>query len=84
MQLLARIRATLRSRDQQAANQLAVADLVLDLSTKVAWRSGQRIELAPREWALLELFMRHPDRVLSLVQILSHVWDYRMSVAAEI
>ena len=75
-ELLARIRAALRSRDQQAANQLAVADLVLDLSTKVAWRSGQRIELAPREWALLELFMRHPDRVLSRVQILSHVWDY--------
>lgn len=75
-ELLARIRAALRSREQTASNQLAVADLVLDLSTKVAWRSGQRIELAPREWALLELFMRNPGRVLSRAQILSHVWDY--------
>ncbi len=75
-ELLARIRAALRSREQTASNQLTVADLVLDLSTKVAWRAGQRIDLAPREWALLELFMRNGGRVLSRAQILGHVWDY--------
>lgn len=75
-ELLARIRAALRSADQAGASQLQVGDLTLDLLTKVAWRAGQRIELAQREWALLELFMRHPQQVLSRAQILNRVWDY--------
>ncbi len=75
-ELLARIRATIRTADQPTATELAVGDLRLDLLTKVAWRSNRRIELAPREWALLELFMRHPDQILSRTQILSHVWEY--------
>jgi len=53
-----------------------VDDLRLDLLTKVAWREGRRIDLAPREWALLELFMRHPNQILSRTQILNRVWDY--------
>ncbi len=53
-----------------------VGGLRLDLLSKVAWRAGRRIELAPREWALLELFMRHPAQVLSRTQILGNVWDY--------
>lgn len=75
-ELLARIRATLRTVEQPSATVLEVGDLRLDLLTKVAWRAGQRIELAPREWALLELFMRHPDQILSRAQILNRVWDY--------
>lgn len=75
-ELLARIRAILRTSDQPTATELAVGDLRLDLLSKVAWRAGRRIELAPREWALLELFMRHPTQVLSRSQILSRVWDY--------
>jgi DNA-binding response OmpR family regulator len=75
-ELLARIRAALRSTEQPGGTELVVGDLRLDLLRKVAWRAGRRIELAPREWALLELFMRHPDQVLSRSQILSHVWNY--------
>ncbi|MDA8392211.1 MAG: response regulator transcription factor [Actinomycetota bacterium] len=75
-ELLARIRAILRASDQPTATELAIGDLRLDLLSKVAWRAGRRIELAPREWALLELFMRHPTQVLSRSQILSRVWDY--------
>ena len=75
-ELLARIRAALRSADQQTSNQLVVDDLRLDLLTKVAWRAGRRIDLAPREWALLEYLMRHPHQVLSRTQILNHVWEY--------
>ncbi len=75
-ELLARIRATLRSHEQKGAAELVVGDLRLDLLTKVAWRAGQSIELAPREWALLEFFMRHPNHLLSRIQILNHVWDY--------
>jgi DNA-binding response OmpR family regulator len=75
-ELLARIRATLRSASQPTTNELVVGDLRLDLFTKVAWRSERRIDLAPREWALLELFMRHPTHVLSRTRILNEVWEY--------
>jgi two-component system, OmpR family, response regulator len=75
-ELLARIRAALRSAEQPSTTELVVDDLRLDLLSKVAWRAGQRIELAPREWALLELFMRHPTHVLSRSRILSQVWEY--------
>lgn len=75
-ELLARIRAAMRSASQPATNELAVGDLRLDLFTKVAWRGEHRIDLAPREWALLELFMRHPTHVLSRTRILNEVWEY--------
>ncbi|NNN10194.1 MAG: response regulator transcription factor [Acidimicrobiaceae bacterium] len=75
-ELLARIRATLRSVSQPTTNELVVGDLRLDLFTKVAWRGERRIDLAPREWALLELFMRHPTHVLSRTRILNEVWEY--------
>lgn len=75
-ELLARIRATLRSASQPTTNELVVGDLRLDLFTKVAWRGARRIDLAPREWALLELFMRHPTHVLSRTRILNEVWEY--------
>ena len=75
-ELLARIRATVRAASQPTTNELVVEDLRLDLFTKVAWRGERRIDLAPREWALLELFMRHPNHVLSRTRILNEVWEY--------
>ncbi len=39
-------------------------------------RAGQEIELSPKEFALLDLFMRHADEVLSRTKILEHVWDF--------
>lgn len=75
-ELLARIRAALRSSSQATTTELVVGDLRLDLLTKIAWRAGRRIDLAPREWALLELFMRHPTHLLSRARILNEVWEY--------
>lgn len=75
-ELLARIRAALRAAGQTSLSRLEVGDLALDLVSKVAWRAGRHILLTHREWALLELFMRHPDQVLSRAQILDRVWDY--------
>lgn len=77
-ELLARIRAVMRTGRQPSATELTVGDLRLDLLTKLAWRDGRRIELAPREWALLELFMRHPTRVLTRAHILNSVWRYEL------
>ena len=75
-ELLARIRAVLRTAEQPSATELVVCDLRFDLLSKIATRNGRRIELSPREWTLLELFLRHPGQVLSRAQILSAVWDY--------
>ncbi len=75
-ELLARIRAALRPAGQLGLTVLEAADVRLDLLSKVAWRQGRRIDLAPREWALLELFMRHPTQLLSRPQILNRVWEY--------
>jgi DNA-binding response OmpR family regulator len=77
-ELLARMRAARRSMDSPMAHELIVGDLRLDTMTKVAWRAGRRIDLSPREWALLELLMSHPTRVLTRAHILSKVWSYDM------
>jgi DNA-binding response OmpR family regulator len=83
-ELLARIRAATRAATQTASPELEVGDLRLDLVTKVAWRAGRRIELAPREWALLELFLQHPTAVLSRAKILSSVWRYEMDPSTNV
>jgi len=75
-ELLARLRAVLRSASQPSTTELVVDDLRFDLLTKIASRAGRRIELSPKEWALLEMFMRYPDHVLTRERILSEVWDY--------
>ena len=83
-ELLARIRAALRTSAQPTTTELVVGDLRLDLLTKVAWRAGQRIDLAPREWALLELFMRSPNHVLTRQRILNQVWDYGFDAGSNV
>ncbi|HET9078499.1 MAG TPA: response regulator transcription factor [Acidimicrobiales bacterium] len=75
-ELLARIRTAVRTTSQPSGHELVIKDLRLDVLTKIASRAGRRIELAPREWALLELFMRNPTQALSRSLILSQVWDY--------
>ena len=75
-ELLARVRAALRTAGQETSTLLTVGDLSFDLITKRASRAGETVELSPKEWALLELFMRNPNQILSRVQILNRVWDY--------
>lgn len=73
--LIARLRALLRRGAGRAKTSLRVGDLELDLSTKCAVRSGRRIELTPREFALLEYLMYNAGTVLTKAQILDHVWS---------
>lgn len=75
-ELLARVRALLRRPPLQADTLLQVEDLVMDIARHEVSRAGQRIELSPREFALLELLMRHPEQVLSRTQIIEHVWNF--------
>jgi DNA-binding response OmpR family regulator len=75
-ELLARIRALVR-RDQASAVELRAGGLVLDVKQRSArTSSGPAAALTPRESALLELFVRHPNQVLSRTQITSSVWPY--------
>ena len=75
-ELLARIRVQLRGERTSTPTTLTVGDLVLDLRTRQVHVDGKPVELSAREFALAELFFRHPGQVLSREQILSHVWGY--------
>ncbi len=75
-ELLARIRARLRDEAAPVATTLEVGGLSLDLRTRKVQVDGGDVELSAREFALAELFFRHPGQVLSREQILSHVWGY--------
>ena len=76
-ELLARLQAIIRraSRITEPTN-LQVGSLSLDLLTREVVREGEKIDLQPREFALLEYLMRNGGRVLSKTMILEHIWDY--------
>ncbi len=76
-ELLARVQALIRRASPPALpTRLVVADLHLDLLTRDIFRGDQKIDLQPREFALLEYLMRNAGRVVSKTMILEHVWDY--------
>jgi two-component system, OmpR family, response regulator len=64
LELAARLRALDRRDDRSRPVTLAEGDLKLDPAAKRAWRAGTELRLSPREFSLLELFLRHPDHVL--------------------
>jgi two-component system, OmpR family, copper resistance phosphate regulon response regulator CusR len=77
-ELLARVRLRLRTANASTAEEtvLRVGDLSLDLRTRRADVGGRTVDLSAREFSLAEVFMRHPDQVLSREQLLSRVWGY--------
>jgi heavy metal response regulator len=75
MEFLARVRALLRREKIDKEPLLKIADLTLSPITHKVTRKGKEIELTSKEYALLEYFMRSPDRVLTRTMISEHVWD---------
>lgn len=75
-ELLARIRVRLRDDNAPEETILRTGDAELDLRTRRVSVRGKTMELSAREFALAELFFRHPGQVLTREQILSHVWGY--------
>lgn len=75
-ELLARIRVVLRRGPEIQPSVLRVADLSLDPATHVVERSGQRIDLSAKQFALLHYLMRHAGEVVSRTMIQEHVWNY--------
>ena len=74
VELLARVRALLR-RGQPTLEKLQVADLALDCIRRKVTRAGETIDLAPKEFGILEYMMRNRGRPLSRTMIVEHVWD---------
>jgi two-component system, OmpR family, response regulator len=73
-ELAARLRARLRARFDETLTRLHVGDLELDLIARRARLTGKIIELTSREFALLEMLMRHADQPISREELLANVW----------
>ena len=75
-ELLARLRALVRRGGGERPTELVAGSLRLDPAARRAWRGQTEINLSPKEFALLEAFMRRPGQVLSRLQLLEHAWDF--------
>ena len=81
-ELLARIRLRLRNfqlqsyKNNQIITQIKIANLILDLPTRKVILDGQEIDLAAKEFSLLETFMSHPKQVMTREQLLDRVWGF--------
>lgn len=76
-ELLARIEVLVRrSNPDQVKTKLQVGDLELDLLTRKVTRSGEDIDLQPREFRLLEYLMKNADQVVTRTMLLENVWEY--------
>ena len=83
-ELVARIRAILRRGQPTESHALTYGDLELDLYTRRAVRAGKRIDLSNKEFMLLELLMRNPNRVLTRQLIGEKVWDMNFDPASNV
>ena len=75
-EVLARVRLRLRTESRPEPTVLRAGDLSLDLRTRRAQSGDVVVELTTREFALAEVFLRHPDQVLTREQLLSQVWGF--------
>jgi two-component system copper resistance phosphate regulon response regulator CusR len=81
-ELLARIQALLRRSNPAliAQTKISFADLEMNLFTLEVYRSGIKIVLTPREFALLEYFVRNPNRVIPKLELLERVWSLNENI----
>ena len=84
VELVARVDALLRRLDDVRVTKLRVGDLEMDLIEKTVYRGGTRIELLPREFRLMEYFLRHPGRVITRTMLLEEVWQYHFSLETNV
>jgi two-component system copper resistance phosphate regulon response regulator CusR len=75
VELLARIRTLLRRGPAREVEQINIGDLEIDVVRRRVKRAGQRVDLTPREFSLLQLLSNRKGEVLSRTQIASYVWD---------
>jgi DNA-binding response OmpR family regulator len=83
-ELLARVEALGRRPKEIRTPVLRVGDLELDMATREVKRAGERIELTPKEYTVLEYLMRHSGRVMSRTLITEYAWDYHFDPGTNI
>jgi DNA-binding response OmpR family regulator len=83
-ELLARVEALGRRPKEILAPLLRVGDLELDMAAREVRRAGERIELTPKEYTVLEYLMRHAGRVMSRTLITEYAWDYHFDPGTNI
>jgi DNA-binding response OmpR family regulator len=85
-ELLLRVKALLKRPPiiSEEKNSLRFSDMELDIETKAVYRENQTIELTAREFALMEYFMRNPERVISKVEIAEKVWDINFDTGTNV
>jgi heavy metal response regulator len=84
-ELLARIQAILRrGKPMSSLSRLQLADLILELDGHRVFRDKIKIELTPKEYALLEFLMRHPGQIITRTMISEKVWDYHFDTSTNI
>ncbi len=74
-ELLARMRALIRRRSEVRSSILENYGVKLDQNTHKAYREGKEIQLSTKEYSLLELFLLHPNKILTREMISEHLWD---------
>jgi DNA-binding response OmpR family regulator len=75
-ELRSRIHALLRRSNADVSPVISVSDLMVDPIRHSVMRNGKKIPLTPKEFAILELLLRHKDEVVTRTMIIEHVWDY--------
>ena len=83
-ELTARVEALLRRLDDVRATTLRVYDLEMDLIEHRVRRGGKLIDLLPREFKLLEYFLRRPDQVVTRAMLLEDVWQFQLSLETNV
>jgi two-component system OmpR family response regulator len=83
-ELAARIEAMLRRLDDVRATKLQAGDLEMDLIEQTVHRGSAKIDLVPREFKLLEYFLRHPGQVITRAMLLEDVWHYHFSMETNV
>jgi two-component system OmpR family response regulator len=83
-ELLARVEALGRRPKEIRTPILRLGDLELDMATREVRRAGERIELTPKEYTVLEYLMRHAGRVMSRTLITEYAWDYHFDPGTNI
>lgn len=83
-ELRARVDALVRRLGDVQATNITVGPLRLNLIDRTVYREGREIELLPREFKLLEYFMRHPGRLVTRAMLLEDVWNYRFCLETNV
>src|ERR1700729_420614 len=84
VELSARVEAMLRRLDDVRTTKLRVGDLEMDLIEHTVYRGDGKIDLLPREFKLLEYFLRHPGQLITRAMLLRDVWQYHFSLETNV